>query len=303
MAFNTAKPERSPGRSVRSHALPGLFWNYGRVLSLLALLYDSPASWADPLVWPELEAGSSAPSLPPPSAQNNSEPDQPPQLGSQQLVVADSDADQLFFTFQDFTLTGSFTLPEAELRALWNSQPGDRASVGDIFRFAEAITATYRTRGYLLGFALVPPQDIRSGQFTLRLVEGQLDRLVLTGDRLSAEMQTLLQRWFLQLQQQAPLTQDHLENFLFQANRLPGLAVQATLQPGLKPQTTDIYLQARLTGQQINLTASNHLSASLGREVTTLELNQPHALKAGDRLSISLRSAPDMGVYRYGRAS
>ena len=319
MAFNTGKPARSPERPARSPALPGRFRHWRLALSLLVLLGASPASRAETLIWPEREAESSAPSQPPdpkqsqPDANPPPQPDTPQQLGSKELAVADSDADQLFFTFQEFTLTGSFTLPEAELRALWDRQPGETASVGDIFRFAEAITATYRARGYLLGFALVPPQDIRAGRFTLRLVEGQLDRLVLTsdplisdplaGDPLAADMQALLQRWFLQLQKQAPLTQDQLENFLLRVNRLPGLAAQAILQPGTKPQTTDIYLQARQTGRQINLTASNHLSSSLGREVTTLDLNQPHALKAGDQLSISLRSAPDMGVYRYGRAS
>ena len=129
----------------------------------------SPASRAETLIWPEREAESSAPSQPldpkqtQPDATPPRQPDTTQQLGRKELAVADSDADQLFFTFRNFTLTGSFTLPEAELRALWDRQPGETASVGDIFRFAEAITATYRARGYLLGFALVPPQDIRAG--------------------------------------------------------------------------------------------------------------------------------------------
>ena len=95
MAFNTGKPARSP-------ALPGLFRHWRLALSLLVLL---GASRAETLIWPEREAESSAPSQPldpkqtQPDANPPRQPDTTQQLGRKELAVADSDADQLFFTF------------------------------------------------------------------------------------------------------------------------------------------------------------------------------------------------------------
>src|SRR5262249_3049551 len=58
---------------------------------------------------------------------------------------------------------------------------GKSVSQADLIAIADAISGAYREAGYHLSRAIVPPQDIKSGQLRIRVIEGSITEIALKG--------------------------------------------------------------------------------------------------------------------------
>jgi hemolysin activation/secretion protein len=94
-------------------------------------------------------------------------------------AVADS---KPLFVLRAVTLQGAFALPHDQLAAAYQPYLGKQVSSADLAAIAGSISDQYRTAGFHLTRAIIPPQDIPNGLVRIRIVEGSITELVLTGD-------------------------------------------------------------------------------------------------------------------------
>lgn len=141
----------------------------------------------------------------------------PPEVASQPLMVA------------DIRLTGVTVYGPGELRPLFASLLNRQITVGAFYDIAAAIQARYRQDGYLLSFALVPPQTVEDGIFTIAVVEGYVDKVIVEG--IEGRLAATLQRTVEPISRSRPLRVGDLERHLLLANDLAGIAVTSVLRP------------------------------------------------------------------------
>lgn len=211
---------------------------------------------------------------------------------------APADADNISFVFDSLTLEGARAIPAADLRRLWEVEEGETTTIAAVFAYADAITAVYRSAGYALSFAVVPAQEIDSGRFSIQIVEGRLEGLSITGTRVSDLVRSRILDGFSVVDPSQPTKIAELERFLLLVNDLPGITARGTISPGETQQTSLLTLDVTQTRFDGGISYNNFLSDNLGREVTVIDLKAFNQWTGRDSLHISLKSAPDIAVYR-----
>ena len=207
-------------------------------------------------------------------------------------------AAQTKFEFDDITIEGARAIPEADLLKFWPFAPGETSSVADVFAFAEDITSLYRNAGYALSFAIIPAQAIDSGRFTIQIIEGRLEGLSIVGNRVSDLVRGRILDGFSVIDPSQPTKIAELERFLLLVNDLPGITARGTISPGETAETSLLTLDVTQTRFDGGISYNNFLSESLGREATIIDLKAFNQWTGRDALHISLKSAPDIAVYR-----
>jgi hemolysin activation/secretion protein len=86
------------------------------------------------------------------------------------------------FVLRAVTLQGAFALPPDQLATAYQPYLGKPVSPADLAAMASSISDLYRTAGFHLTRAIIPPQDIQNGLVRIRIIEGSITELVLTGD-------------------------------------------------------------------------------------------------------------------------
>jgi hemolysin activation/secretion protein len=86
------------------------------------------------------------------------------------------------FVLRAVTLQGAFALPHDQLAAAYQPYLGQQVSPADLAAIAGSISDLYRAAGFHLTRAIIPPQDIQNGLVRVRIIEGSITELVLTGD-------------------------------------------------------------------------------------------------------------------------
>lgn len=143
------------------------------------------------------------------------------------------------------TTTGNKSIPEADLLDVARAPGGvvgREMTLAELKQAANRITQHYRTEGYGLAWAYIPVQDIKNGVVEIAVVEGRVDKILVSGNSYySAEF---IIDHVDRLQKQSTLSLDSLERGLMTLNSYPGLAIRSTLRQGDSPGTTDLYLTA-----------------------------------------------------------
>lgn len=141
------------------------------------------------------------------------------------------------------TIVGNKTIPEADLLDVARAPGGvvgKEMTLAELKQAANRITAHYRDEGYGLAWAYIPVQDVKNGVVEIGVVEGRVDKILVTGNSYySAEF---IIDHVERLQKQDTLSLDSLERGLLVLNTYPGMSVRSTLRQGDTPGTTDLYL-------------------------------------------------------------
>ena len=86
------------------------------------------------------------------------------------------------FVLRHVSITGAVAIPQERLAATYQSYIGKKVSQADLAAIAAAVSDVYRAAGFHLSRAIVPPQDIQSGQLHVQVIEGSITELALKGD-------------------------------------------------------------------------------------------------------------------------
>lgn len=185
---------------------------------------------------------------------------------------------------RDVKITGATVFPAEELQALVASAKGKAMTMGEIEALAAEITRYYRSRGYLLARAYVPPQQIKDDTVEIAVLEGRIGKVEVQGAKWYSPER--LESYVAPREDQPVFHSRRHETGMLLLNDLPGLRVESALRPGTEVGTSDIVLNVTrdrlITG---SVETNNYGSRLTGRYRFggSLELNSPTGL--GDVLS------------------
>lgn len=142
-------------------------------------------------------------------------------------------------------IAGNKSFPEADLLDTARAPGGvvgREMTLAELKQAAGRITVLYREAGFGLAWAYIPVQDVKNGVVEIAVVEGRVDKILVSGNaHYSAEF---IMEHVERLQKENTLSLDTLERGLMVLNTYPGLAVHSTLRQGDTQGTTDLYLTA-----------------------------------------------------------
>ena len=157
-------------------------------------------------------------------------------------------------------------LPEAERMRLAEGVKGKRLGIAGIKAIADEVTIAIQKRGRMLGYAVLPPQDITEGVVTIRILEGTLEKTEFErkdGVRVRA---ALLDRIAGDSIRPDGVDKRDLEEALLRMNDLPGVTAKAKLAPGTAPRTSRLIVDvAQEPIFSAGVWGDNYGSASTGQ--------------------------------------
>ena len=131
--------------------------------------------------------------------------------------------------FADLKLTGVTVYEHADLLDLFAQYQGQVITFGEIYGIARAIQARYQGDGYLLSFAYVPPQRVKDGIYTIAVVEGFVDRIIV--EDVDGRLKRTIERQMAPIAEDRPLRIEVLERYMLLTNDLSGVTASSVLQP------------------------------------------------------------------------
>jgi hemolysin activation/secretion protein len=138
-------------------------------------------------------------------------------------------AESVTFALRRVDLEGAHAIPAKVLAATYRQELGKTVPLSRIYAIANAMTAIYRKRGYLLSSVLVPAQEIHDGEVRLDVVEGYLHDVTFQGYQ--GMRKGLFSAMRTRLLADRPLRTATLERAMLLLNNLPGMQAEAILKP------------------------------------------------------------------------
>ncbi|MFN3536427.1 MAG: ShlB/FhaC/HecB family hemolysin secretion/activation protein [Brevundimonas sp.] len=198
----------------------------------------------------------------------------------------------LSVTLTDVRFEGAQAVPVAALEALAAPYLGRPMPLAGVFALAEAVTAEYRSRGYVLSRAVVGPQRIEDGVLTIQVLEGYVDRITIEGD--AGGYAPFLTRYMDPVRDGRPTSGDALARALLLARDLGGVDVRAVVSPSATQQgAADISLVVERDPFEAFVAVDNRGSRWLGPIQVYGGVTLNDMLGMGERLSLTAVSAPE----------
>ena len=116
-----------------------------------------------------LQSGQTTASKPPPVMPRLARPD----------ATGDS---RPLFVLRGVTVTGARTIPRDQFLTVYQPYLGKKVSQADLAAIAGAISDIYRTAGFHLSRAIIPPQDIQDGKVRVQIIEASITEVELKGE-------------------------------------------------------------------------------------------------------------------------
>lgn len=152
------------------------------------------------------------------------------------------EAEKIRFKLTAITLSGNSIFSETDLNGLYQAQIGKEVTLATIYQIADAITAHYRTAGYVLARAAAPAQRVENGVVQIVVFEGRIGKVSIEG--VPPGGRKLLDAYMKKISDSVPLTSKQLERYILLINDLPGIAAKAVLVPSFEtPGASDLILQ------------------------------------------------------------
>jgi hemolysin activation/secretion protein len=145
------------------------------------------------------------------------------------------------FRLDRLVFTDSRFLTKAELEALAAGITGRMVDFSDLQKVIAAINALYAQKNIPTGIATLPPQEVKNGVVTVKLTEGRLDRMSVTGAT-RTHTGYILPR--VEQKQGEVLDVPKLARDVTWFNRTNDAQIRALLQPGTSFGLTDVQIAA-----------------------------------------------------------
>lgn len=180
-------------------------------------------------------------------------------------------------------LQGNQVFSAEKLLALLGDYQGQQYDLAGLQGLANQISQFYRDQGYVFASALLPAQDLASGELKIHVIEGRYGQVKTQGDFAAAT-----QRFVSPLQPGDVIESSLLERQLMIMGDLPGVVVVPVMRPGEQLGTGNLDVQVsetqRITGR---ISADNHGSRFSGAYRGRGDLQINRLLTVGDELSVS----------------
>lgn len=137
------------------------------------------------------------------------------------------------FSVKTLQIQGNTLFPESKLMALVTYLIGDGRTLGDLVQGTTAIQQAYREAGYGGVVAFVPEQKLENGDVIIQVIEGKIDKVLMSGNKRYDETNILGSLPHLR-QGETPVIRD-IDRNIQMANENPAKKLRVALVAGAKP--------------------------------------------------------------------
>jgi len=106
-----------------------------------------------------------------------------PEAGTTTEPSAGAESQANLFDVLEFRVEGNTVLPAISIEEAVYPHLGEKKSIGDVELARKALEKAYHDAGYLTVFVDIPEQDVKEGIVRLKVTEGKVERLKVTGAR------------------------------------------------------------------------------------------------------------------------
>ncbi|HZP75452.1 MAG TPA: POTRA domain-containing protein [Pseudolabrys sp.] len=207
------------------------------------------------------------------------------------------------FKLRAVSIEGARTIAPETLEAAYHPYLGRTVSQHDLEEIAAAISDIYRKAGYHLSRAIIPPQDVRTGELVVQVIEGSISDIRVTGEG----GETFgVRRTLTPIARERPSRLSTVERQLLLANDTPGVRVADTALEEIAPASGEFRLIVKVETWHIG--AAVALDNTGTHAVGPLQAFGAAAFNSyllpGDSLGLAMSTVPnDTRNLRFGRAA
>jgi len=204
-----------------------------------------------------------------------------------------ADAKQPAFAILEYQIDGNTVLPRPAVEQAVYPHLGAGKTIEDVERARKGLEQAYQKAGYSTVFVDIPEQDVVNGVVRLRVTEGRVDRLRVTGSRYYS-----LGRIRSQVPALAPGTVPYLPEVQQQMSAANTAAADRRITPvfraGRTPGTVDVELKVRdQPPWHASLEVNNRYSANTTHTRASGELRYDNLWQREHSLSLQYQTAPE----------
>ncbi len=204
---------------------------------------------------------------------------------------AETPAEEITFDIKGFAIKGNTLFSRDDILPVLKPFSGQSKTARDVEQARDALERFYHQEGYPAVLVNIPEQTVESGIVRFEVVESEIRRIRITGNRYFT-METILE----DLPSLSPgnvLYIPDLQRELAVANRNPDLKISPMLIPGKTMDTIDVELQVE---DQLPLHGNLELNNRGTHSTTNLRLNgtisYDNLWQAGHSISLQYQTAP-----------
>lgn len=193
------------------------------------------------------------------------------------------------FVLTAVTIHGVSAYPQRVFAPLYDRDLAREVTLADLVAIAAAVTDKYRGDGYFLTRAVVPPQSGEAGAVQLRVYEGYVGEVRVTGPAGPA-----VSRLLKDLEGRRPLRLAELDRRLALASDLPGVRLVSRLEPDLDdPARHRLVVETELRPVTASLYADNRGTEMSGPWQAYGRAALNSGVAPGDQLALSVLTVPE----------
>ena len=139
--------------------------------------------------------------------------------------------------------TGNTVIDTETLESLTEEFTNQELMWDEIKSIADSVTMAYQELGYILAKAYVPEQEIKDGVLEIRIVEGNVGKLEIAGNKYYHER--VIKRYFRPQMKHGVIRESILERALVLTKEMPSVETTVVLKRGEKPGTADMVVDTK----------------------------------------------------------
>ncbi len=190
------------------------------------------------------------------------------------------------FIIEQFNFEGNTAFTDDELAELTKNFINRPITFTELLQARSEVTAYYVNKGYVTTGAFIPPQTLTNGVVTIRVLEGKVTEINVTGQ---GRLNPNYVKSRVRLAAQEPFNQERLLRGLQLLQLDPVIeSISAELATGIRPGESVLNVQFK-TADTFNVTlfTNNSRSPSIGSWERGIEVNEANLLGQGDNLKVS----------------
>jgi hemolysin activation/secretion protein len=224
------------------------------------------------------------------------------QIPGPEAPMPTAEAAKIHFTLQYVGIDGATAFSWKDFEPLYAPLIGKDVTLAQIFELRDAITAKYRSAGYVLSQAIIPPQKIAGGVVHMKIIEGYIDRVEFQGD--ARDRRGLIKRIAENITESRPLRVSVLERYVLLVSDIPGVSVRTVIKPseGTPGAATLVFiLDHRTVAGQVQI--DNRGSRAIGPEQGVVSIDLNSLLGLDEQTSLLLATTGQPKQLQYGQVT
>lgn len=204
----------------------------------------------------------------------------------------------LSVTLREVRFEGATSVPIEALNAIARPYLDREMPLSAVFELAEAITAEYRRRGFVLSRAVVSPQRIENGVLTVQVLEGYVAGVTIEGD--AGGYRPFLEQYTAPITASRPTDGRALSRGLLLARDLKGIDIRSVITPSATlPGAADLNLVVERKPVEAFFAIDNRGSRWLGPLQVYGGVTFNDGLGFGESIAAAFVAAPEDGELGY----